>query len=440
MKEKKDFKSAELPFSEFKPELVKYWPKFIAHDNDARWHDDDFTALKNELPIGQAGLVIDFAENFTHEPRIEHQSKYFSQTQTTIVPVVLMFRIEDLTNITEERRTELIAYFDAHNLPHVVSETHFIISADMQHDNAFIRKALDDFIMPYIKRVAPTVTMLHGRSDGCKAQFKCASHFDWVSRQSKEGCRLGFTEPPAPDAPPPQPLQPAPSPPPPPTAKGCVNWSFFESCHGKCYCDPEGGTLKNAARRFEMSGHQGEQGELARAHILKTSWDFYVWARDKSGLQTPAKALEEKHGKGIFRRFFYWIPAKGVGAVDRSRLPKFASAKGSSRLHEFVDIGVPGTVSTRRAACHKCEQCWAGNRRECRNKDYCGSPMELRIAREAVPTTSLSRVTSPNPHPHPHPHPITSSPSLSPNPNPNPNPNPGAHPNLKPKPKPQPQP
>ena len=84
--------------------------------------------------------MIDLAENYTHEPRIEHQSKYFSQTQTTIVPVVLMFRVEDLTNITAERCAELIAYFDAHNLPHIVSETHFIISADMQHDNAFIRK------------------------------------------------------------------------------------------------------------------------------------------------------------------------------------------------------------------------------------------------------------------------------------------------------------
>jgi hypothetical protein len=125
--------------------------------------------------------VIDYAENYSHEPRIEHQSKYFSQTQTTIVPVVLMFRVEDLTNISEERRAELIAYFDEHDLPHVISETHFVISADMQHDNAFIRKLLDDFILPYVKQAAPTVTTLHGRSDGCKAQFKCASHFDWVS-------------------------------------------------------------------------------------------------------------------------------------------------------------------------------------------------------------------------------------------------------------------
>lgn len=85
--------------------------------------------------------------------------------------------------------------------------------------------------------------------------------------------------------------------------------------------------------------------------------------------------------------------SKGVGAVDRSRLPKYASAKGSSRLHEFVDLGVPGIVSTRRASCHQCDQCWAGNRRECENRAFCGAPTELQIAHESLPTTSLSRVT-----------------------------------------------
>ncbi|KAL3910233.1 MAG: hypothetical protein SGPRY_009134 [Prymnesium sp.] len=118
-----------------------------------------------------------------------------------------MFRIEDLVNISEERRAELIAYFDAHSQPRVISETHFIISADMQHDNAFVRKVLDGFIIPYIKKAAPTVISVRGRSDGCKAQFECASHFDWVLAQSKQASGLR------------------------------VHWSFFASCYGKsCVC------------------------------------------------------------------------------------------------------------------------------------------------------------------------------------------------------------
>ena len=30
---------------------------------------DDFIAMKNKLPLGHAALVIDYAENYTHEPR-----------------------------------------------------------------------------------------------------------------------------------------------------------------------------------------------------------------------------------------------------------------------------------------------------------------------------------------------------------------------------------
>lgn len=166
--EKKDFVSRRVHFSEFLKQLKEYWPKFIAHHNDAKWHDDDFIALKTSLPLGHVGLVIDYAENYSHQPRFEHQSKYFSQVQTTIVPVVLMFRVEDLVNITEEEKTHLLKLLDDHEQPHVVSETHFLISSDMSHDNAFVQKGLDDHVIPYLKSAAPGTTSLHIRSDGCK--------------------------------------------------------------------------------------------------------------------------------------------------------------------------------------------------------------------------------------------------------------------------------
>ena len=95
---------------------------------------------------------------------------------------------------------------------------------------------------------------------------------------------------------------------------------------------------------------------------MPTSEAFFEWAKSSSGLHTPQKSFEEKNGRGIFRRFFHFIPVKGPGSVDRSHRKKFDSAKGSSQLHEFVDIGVPGTVSTRRAACHQCDKCWSGDR------------------------------------------------------------------------------
>jgi len=137
-----------------------------------------------------------------------------------------------------------------------------------------------------------------------------------------------------------------------------------ESCHGKCLCDPEGGTIKNAAKAEELRSTH---------HVMKDSYAFYEWAATRSGLDKPSRDLEDKEGKGIFRRFFYWIPAKGVGAVDRSRLPTY-KAEGTSKLHEFVDIGVVGTVSTRRAACQMCARCWECDRSIAKT---CATPARL---------------------------------------------------------------
>lgn len=175
------------------------------------------------------------------------------------------------------------------------------------------------------------------------------------------------------------------------SAEGCglevVHWSFFASCHGKCYCDPEGGTLKTAARQYELNLTDKELQ-------LKQSHDFFHWASQKSGLLgKPKFSLKHKKGRGILRRFFYWIPSKGAGAVNRSNLPKL-KAEGTSRLHEFVDIGVVGTVSTRRAACHRCDQCWDFSRRaECNNAYYVGPPTELSIVRETVPAAAAQRMS-----------------------------------------------
>lgn len=169
--------SKRVDFSEFLKDFKAYWPKFIAHHNDAKWHDDDFVSLRTLLPPRHVALVIDYAENYSHQPRFEHQSKYFSQVQTTVVPVVVMLRVEDLVNVTDEEKTQLLKILDDQGQPRVVSETHYLISSDMHHDNAFVQKGLDDHIIPYIRTAAPNTTSLHVRSDGCKVMLKlCPLH------------------------------------------------------------------------------------------------------------------------------------------------------------------------------------------------------------------------------------------------------------------------
>lgn len=80
--------------------------------------------------------------------------------------------------------------------------------------------------------------------------------------------------------------------------------------------------------------------------------------------------------------------------MDRgANLPKY-KAEGTSRLHEFVDIGVVGTVSTRRAACHRCDHCWDfDHRSRCSNVSYVGPLMELQIRSETMPSAAMERMS-----------------------------------------------
>ena len=83
------------------------------------------------------------------------------QVQSTIIPVVLMVHVEDMTNISDAEKAALITMFKEKGLPPIVCETHYVISSDTSHDNAMIQKLLDDKIIPYLKQHAPSVTTVH---------------------------------------------------------------------------------------------------------------------------------------------------------------------------------------------------------------------------------------------------------------------------------------
>lgn len=84
--------------------------------------------------------------------------------------VVVLIRVEDVNTIISAEKTDLIAMFDQFDLPHVISETHYIISSDMLNDNAFVQKALDDHVITYNVSTVPDIRQKHVRSDGCKVQ------------------------------------------------------------------------------------------------------------------------------------------------------------------------------------------------------------------------------------------------------------------------------
>ncbi len=55
-------------------------------------------------------------------------------------------------------------------------------------------------------------------------------------------------------------------------------------------------------------------------------------------MKFPARPIEEKKMRGIFRREAFYIPTVGPEKVNRN-VPGASTLEGSSLLHEFEDCG-----------------------------------------------------------------------------------------------------
>ena len=94
---------------------------------------------------------------------------------------------------------------------------------------------------------------------------------------------------------------------------------------------------------------------------MPTSWDFYCFC--KENLTKPDKSLSKKHGRGIYRRFFYYVPASGEGAVNYN-ITRWTGVKGSNGVHQMAGGVNSGTVQIRGRSCH-CPPCYAGDSEHC---------------------------------------------------------------------------
>ena len=83
----------------------------------------------------------------------------------------------------------------------------------------------------------------------------------------------------------------------------------------------------------------------------------------------PKQSLFEKKGKGVFRRFFHFMPVRGPTAINR-RIQHCNTVTGSKPHRAFVDIGVPGKVWMARRSCHQCDGCLQMDYSKCENKKY----------------------------------------------------------------------
>eukprot|EP00965_Chrysotila_dentata_P095558 3158348-Pleurochrysis_carterae.AAC.1 len=78
-----------------------------------------------------------------------------------------------------------------------------------------------------------------------------------------------------------------------------MDWSYYCSCHGKGECDGEGGTVKNAADKYEFGGDAS--GKRVSAKIQGPE-EFVHWSRHGHGggecLATPKRDVVTKLRSG----------------------------------------------------------------------------------------------------------------------------------------------
>ena len=126
---------------------------------------------------------------------------------------------------------------------------------------------------------------------------------------------------------------------------------------------------------------------------MKTTRDAFDFLVSPIGATRTEKTFEQKKGKGIFRREFFYIESKeifhGLAAVK----PLSADGGGSSLMHEFNSTSEPGLLNTRVRSCHQCGPCKALNIRRCCNSAVCGHLLqkEVRLVSGASATAPTTR-------------------------------------------------
>ena len=320
---------------------------------DAAWSNAQ-KMIANRQGTGYVLLVMDFAEKYLHLGLQEHQQKYYNQTNTTLFMMHVYVHLEDMKTILEPEKIRLRKLFEEKGADPIIHISLPVISEDPEQDVAFVIHVLKNITSKWIRQhvqspqsqdsVVSDMYDVHIFTDGCKAQFKNSTYLWYLSEQrGKAGMK--FTS------------------------------NFFCSCHGKCQCDPDGGSIKGAARDYEMGKHdQSTSPDLK----LKHAKDFYDFCQRK--LCKIEDGGVEKTGKGLYRREFFYIPRSGEGCINRRHIHHAATLKGSSKWHRFATQVFAGHILTSKHSCPLyCGMCMDQNYSRCPNKRITGEMTERQI-------------------------------------------------------------
>ena len=187
--------STPLEFVEILTEAID---KLTAHSYISKCQSRYLTARKKSLDPESCIVLLDFAENYHFHVQDEIQGFHWNQSQCTIHPVVIYYKMED----------------------QLCTSSFCCISDDLNHDTVFVYELLYH-VTGQISSISSHITSIEYFSDGCAGQYK-----NYKNMLNLFFHRSGF--------------------------KLSASWSFFATSHGKLPCDGVGGTVKRLVARASL--------------------------------------------------------------------------------------------------------------------------------------------------------------------------------------------
>ena len=349
-----DFKRVETPAAELLGEVRDMEAETRAHYQHFKWCAKDKRHVRTNVARGTVHSIQDFSENGNLQPKREIQSRYFREKGYTLYGCVVDRRIEDLKDITEVERARLLQLKQDKGLPPIIQETIIIISDDLVHDNAAVQHFNDKIILPYLKETSNCDLKVHYvTSDGAPCQYKCANHFLWLSKHHARSTVY-------------------------------IDWSVGTPAHNKDMSDAECGGAKHVVDECNMAHVSGDQERQVQLEEVAE-----VAAHLQRTYTKPKKSLEEKGGRGVYRRHIVHH-CSATNKINR-RLPAAETVHGTKGFFQFTDIGEEGKLRFRPKPCHQCPGCMELDVGACQNMRECGAPQVLEIPTRSNPELPTTR-------------------------------------------------
>ena len=258
--------------------------------------------MMENMPEGVVVSHIDFAENYSFAIQNEVQSLYYFNTSVTILVHITMWK---------ERGQSM-------------KQTHFYISDDKSHDSAFVQHCLM-LHCDWLSDCGLTPEEHWVYSDGCSAQFKCATAMYFVARYP------GLT-------------------------RGCkMNWNFFESAHGKGEWNGAGAVVKRALAVEQIENP---------LRPLRNAAEVVDFLEEKYTEHVPSSYAQATIPP--LSRVFWLIGDTDIDHADNSI--KCHTLPGSKSLYSISGFSItdPTLLRTRELSCF-CIPCIDGDWTHCKN-------------------------------------------------------------------------